>query len=270
MLDFVQRRFASYAELSYSRVATARNDKLSYVYLGTAFERCSSIVLNAKRHYGNRSSLVLDIKNAFASIEAKHIYRCFKMFLPDDLAWVMSRVFTYRGRLRQGPSASPQVFNLVMKKFDLKIARSVGAPIVPSVVCEYNKRKRMIECNEPRPTMVYTRYGDDLCFSSPKDHFPREIEECIRASVKEAGFRLNQKRMLGAKGVLRFPGVVMVNGCVQPDDSALERFASAILEFGENSKVVNGYKSYLQQFPRSGRRAAYKTINYLLSLSWKS
>ncbi len=41
----------------------------------TAFERGNSIIRNASYHYGNQSSLVLDLKDAFSSIKTKHVYR---------------------------------------------------------------------------------------------------------------------------------------------------------------------------------------------------
>jgi len=202
------------------------------------FSRGDSIIRNAERHQWNNSSLVLDLKDAFASIKTKHIFRFLKPSMGRNIAWVASRLLTYKGRLPQGAPSSPRVFNMMMQKFDYAMRETSG--------------------------VTYTRYGDDLCFSTKRAQFPKAAEKRIREIVENFHLRLNHKRKVGQNGILPLPGVRIVHGRIEPDIEALERWAEAIKE-NKPPEVLRGYESFLGQFSRSGRRYGRKRLATLVA-----
>lgn len=177
----------------------------------TAYWEGSSILRNTEPHRHNRSSLSLDMRNAFESIETKHVYRylCREKLLTiigwgysipmaefnRDEAWILSRLLTYRGRLRKGSPVSPFIFNLLCERID-------GA--LRQVVNTFRG-------------MAYTRYGDDLSFSSPDEVFPAKAEKLIRTVLSAHHIVLNEnKTKRYARGIMEFPGTVVVDGRVRP------------------------------------------------------
>lgn len=211
-----------------------------------------SIVRNAEYHQDNQSSLVLDLKDAFASIKTKHVYRFLRHFIPDNLAWTFSRVLTFEGRIRQGAPISQKLFDFLMERFDRAIADAINAPYG----FERDQTVYIIGGPPKLERMIYTRYGDDLCFSCPSPQFPHEVEEKVRRLVVQFGMRLNRKRLVGKERFLPLPGVQIVHGRIQPARDIIERMAGAI---GEGDLwVTAGYRNFLHQFPRRGRKKAYK------------
>ncbi len=106
-------------------------------------------------------------------------------------------------------------------------------------------------------TIVYTRYGDDICFSSPRSEFTGELEPKIRAVVAQFGLRLNSKRKTGEHGYLELPGVRIVKGRVEPDHKSIQAFAEAQSR-NAAPQVLAGYRSFFNMFPKSGRRQAHR------------
>lgn len=203
----------------------------------TAWNEGCSIVENAKLHAENLSSLSLDLRNAFESIQAKHIARVLErdFSLDRDSAWVVSKLLTFRGRLRQGAPVSPMVFNVMLRRFDREIVESL-------------------------PDLIYSRYGDDLCFSSSRSSFPESAKEKIRELIRSTGLSMNDsKTKEGRDGILEFPGVVVRGKRIIPNRDYFERVRIAA-HYGMSKEQIDGHRSFLRQFPRSGRRYAKQTL----------
>jgi hypothetical protein len=268
--------FAPSPELRTLHIAIARYlrnrlekiSKYNGLFPSVAFRRGDSIVRNARYHYGNQSSLVLDLRDAFGSIRTKHVFHCFKRMMSRELAWLFSRSVTYHGRLAQGSLVSPLVFNILMHRFDKAVIEATGASEIPHFVgvlsnCGLFEGRCMEYLRQHRP-LVYTRYGDDLSFSSPELEFPLGIEPRVREIVTQFGLKLNRRRKEGRQGILELPGVRVVKGRIQPDNKVLQRYALA-LSSGAPEQVVKGYRSFLNQFPRSGRRNAQRIAEGIAS-----
>lgn len=216
----------------------------------TAFWKGSSVIQNGLYHRKNSSSFVLDAKNAFESIKAKHIYRYLlrtgtMLYGPHDLyfsdraqAWIISRLLTYRGLLRQGSPASPFVFNLLCARLDMAMQKKL----------------------EPFPDVVYTRYADDFCFSAGAPVFPQQVERTIREVLREHHIVLNEKKTRrSGNGILDFPGIVIVRGKIRPPGEYVSRLAQGYMSF----KEWLGHTSFLHQFGRGGVPKTLKAQNLL-------
>lgn len=236
----------------------------------TAFAEGCSIIANAKYHRRNRSSWCLDLKGAFGQIKTKHVYRFligsgapFEGELSvesshgtkwRDAAWVFARLLTYRGRLRQGSPASPLVFNLLMRQFDREIAGTLGAPGRASELKMGIAWWKFDETPIKPSGIIYTRYGDDLCFSAPSEEFPVEAKQKVREVLAKHGLRVTERKIQeGRNGVMEFPGVVVVRGVIRPRAEYLAGVARQIQRGSLTEKAKRGHRAFLQQFGRSGR-----------------
>ncbi len=240
-------------------------------YPATAFRRGSSIVQNARFHRHNRSSWCVDLRDAFASIRTKvlggYLLRT-RVFTrggltvpPRDAAWVCSRLLTYRGRLRQGASVSPFLFNLLLRRLDETLAEIVHAPskyperyvpqgLYPLVQPDDGMSPwafRWIRAKQQGPR--YTRYGDDLCFSLPEETLPQHLKEQIRQCVRAHGYRLStRKERQGRHGVMEFPGCVVVHGAIRPPRSYIRILADQFRTGCLTEQQLRGHKGFLGQF----------------------
>lgn len=207
----------------------------------TAFGKGDSIIVNARYHLKSRSSLGLDLRRAFEQIETKHIQRCLLRWgVQPDASWVLARLLTRRGRLRLGAPTAPALFNLLLGRLDrdlLSVVRSASG-------------------------MIYTRYGDNLCFSASDDVFPSEFKRRVIETVRRHGFLLNYKKTVeGGNGILEFPGVVIVQGEMRP----LGRYIVNLAVRAENGALKNpevraGHRSFLNQFGTGGKRRVIEKI----------
>jgi len=213
-------------------------------YPATAYFPGCSVIKNAEYHRDSHSSLVVDIKDAFESVRTKHVYRFLRRRLPtqsEEVHKLISKLLTYCGRLRLGPSISPKLFNLMMMELDAKI----------------------LELIKSFPGMVYTRYADDLCFSSSEDWFPvQEIRWRLKSILESYGLRLNVKQKIGRHGNMEFPGVFVTNGRLTATMEVIRRFSEVRYDSGE----ARGFYSFFKQFSRASRKKIMKISNELVGV----
>jgi hypothetical protein len=231
----------------------------------------SGIIYNAQIHQYGKSSLHLDLSNAFEQIRAKHIYRYLKrqvvMLTPafnDSAAWLFAKLLTYNGRLRIGGVGSPAIFNLLMTDLDNFL------------------NERLVEYK-----VKYSRYGDDFCFSSKEEKFPVDLEQKIISWIIKPtrlysslnGYDLHQydfpalelnfkKIERGSNGILFFPGVVIINGSILPRKDWMESLSSKIWDLNEHQ--FSGSRGFLMQFPNESRRLMKKRFPKLKPLLYTS
>jgi retron-type reverse transcriptase len=127
---------------------------------------------NAERHKKNIFLLEMDITNFFGTITEKQVYRLFcNIGYNSKVAGVLANLCTYDDYLPQGAVTSPYIANLVCYHMDARING-------------YCSRK----------DVVYTRYADDLTFSSNNRTLLNKIEKFIKYIVKDEGFTINDKK----------------------------------------------------------------------------
>ena len=135
------------------------------------FVRGRSIATNAAVHTGKRVILKADLKDFFGSTKSPVIKRILiREGISKDVADEIVEICTLDGVLPAGAPGSPFIANLVGKHMDYRIA---------GLAEKYDA--------------AYTRYADDLCFSSdnPKlNHMLPALEHV----VKRCGYTLNSKK----------------------------------------------------------------------------
>lgn len=152
------------------------------------FKRNRSIITNARRHKNRRYVFNVDIENFFGSINFGRVRGYFtsdKNFqLQPKVATILAQIACFQNGLPQGSPCSPVISNLIGHILDIhlvKLAARVGC--------------------------TYTRYADDLTFSTNNPTFPTQIavEACekdhswqvgseLKHLIGKSGFALNSKR----------------------------------------------------------------------------
>lgn len=132
------------------------------------FVKGKSIKTNANSHLAKKNILSVDIKNYFESISKEMIIsNLVKIGFSHDVASWISSITTIEGYLVQGFCTSPTIANIVTHELDEKLKE----------LCANN--------------IEYTRYADDLYFSSQTVEIP--LNEITRV-IEGYGFKLNDKK----------------------------------------------------------------------------
>ena len=149
------------------------NQKISH-----AFIKKKSIVTNAAVHRNKRYILNVDLKDFFQSIHFGRVMGYFQknqdFEMNYEVAVTIAQIVCYRGCLPQGAPTSPLISNLI-------------GNIVDMSVIQLAKKYRL----------SYTRYADDMTFSTNDKHFLEKKEEFIcelREKIEKNGFKLNESK----------------------------------------------------------------------------
>lgn len=131
-----------------------------------------SILSNAACHVGREWVVTADLRDFFPSITSTRVAECLApLELDDETRQAVVQLVTRRGRLPQGAPTSPHLANLVARPLDRRLA---------GLAREHG--------------WTYTRYADDLAFSSPGSPAdattPHELIWIIGRIVVDEGFRL--------------------------------------------------------------------------------
>lgn len=140
------------------------------------FEKGKSIITNAELHKGKRYVLNIDLENFFDSFHFGRVRGFFFKNLDMSLeeATVLANLVCYNRVLPQGAPTSPIITNMICRFMDLKMI----------------KVAKKYKC-------TYTRYADDLTFSSSNRNFEEHIQEIVEnveKIVNKAGFNINHNK----------------------------------------------------------------------------
>ena len=144
---------------------------------------------NAKAHLGLNHHFVTDILSFYPSVSHRDVYDVFdsKINFTTEAARLATRLTTYQGELPQGTITSPRLADLAFLDIDRKL----------NSFCESRG-------------IVYTRYADDLTFSSGSS-FKQDIPE-IKKIVSRSDFRLHEGKKTSYKiGPIEVTGVIVTN-----------------------------------------------------------
>ncbi len=133
-----------------------------------------SIVTNSEFHVYGDYVLNIDLKDFFPSIHYSRI-KAVLTFKPIqlklDFAHLISNLCCFEGKLPQGAPTSPIITNIVSQRLDKNLMH-----LAHSNNC------------------FYTRYADDITFSSEKNIFTKEFMIKLDSIVKSEGFIINEKK----------------------------------------------------------------------------
>lgn len=146
-----------------------------------------------KPHVNKKYYLRLDIKNFFESINYKTLEEVFNYYFRindetnKEKLLDFIELVTLNGKVPQGAITSPTLSNIVFRQLDLRIYK-------------YCKKFKI----------TYTRYADDLLFSSENNYLHKEyFIKKIKYIISEMGFKLNNKKVRYDKDFISLNGFVI-------------------------------------------------------------
>jgi RNA-directed DNA polymerase len=131
--------------------------------LSHGFRKKHSIITNARPHKRRRYVLNLDIRDFFPSFNFGRVRGFFiknhHFALDDKIATLIAQIACFENMLPQGSPCSPVIADLISHPMDVRLAQ----------LAKQNQ-------------LTYSRYADDLTFSTSRKHFPPSV-----ATMKSAG-----------------------------------------------------------------------------------
>ncbi|MBE9203639.1 RNA-directed DNA polymerase [Synechocystis salina LEGE 06099] len=148
-----------------------------------------NIVTNAKAHAGKRFVLNLDLADFFGSVNfgrVRGLFMATPYNLPAKVATVLAQICCHEDKLPQGAPTSPIITNMLCAKMDSQLQRLAK------------------ECRA-----TYTRYADDITFSTTLKEFPEALAYAIETEdgdklllgdrllgiITDNGFNINEKKV---------------------------------------------------------------------------
>jgi len=167
------------------KLAQVLNDVYEPKVCAYGFIPEKGIIDNASQHTKRKLLLNIDLKDFFSQI---HFGRVRGMFmappyaLTDEAATTIAQLVCFRGRLPQGAPSSPVITNMICVPLDNALLR-----VAKKTNC------------------VYTRYADDISFSTYKTSFSHDLVfsdqygvhlgEELLAILKRNSFEVNEKKI---------------------------------------------------------------------------
>ncbi|WP_420642711.1 reverse transcriptase domain-containing protein [Candidatus Leptofilum sp.] len=177
-LKFIQRKLNEVLRCVYKPKASTHGFVLD-----------KNIRTNATMHCRKKYVLNLDLKNFFPSITFKRVRGLFMAIpyeLPEEVAVLLANICCHDRKLPQGAPTSPIISNLICSRLDTQL-RQLAV----------------------RYRCVYTRYADDITFSTRQKNFPQDlaqittvenkrtvvIGEPLKMLIGSNGFQINQNKV---------------------------------------------------------------------------
>ncbi len=137
-----------------------------------AYVKGKKLKENARFHKKRKVVITYDVQNFFHSIKKEVVEKLFlELGYSELLANLLSKLLTLRGGLPQGAPTSPYLSNIIMSGFD----KAIG---------EYCKKNNLF----------YTRYADDLSFSSNIDIEEDHLYDFVNTEMSKLKLTLNKQK----------------------------------------------------------------------------
>lgn len=152
------------------------------------FRKKRSILTNAARHLGRRVLIKIDLRDFFPSIGFDRVFGMFlSLGYPRQVALLMTNLTTHNRVLPTGAPTSPAISNIISRKLD----------------------KRFVRLGE-KNGFSYSRYADDLAFSSSGEHIIKMIP-FLKEIIHDEGFTVNEDklRILRNSGRQKLTGIIV-------------------------------------------------------------
>ncbi|OUS49977.1 Retron-type reverse transcriptase [Shewanella baltica] len=153
--------------------------------LSHGFVRERSIITNAEMHKNKKNVLNIDLENFFGSFNFGRVSGFFiknnSFLLEEVIATTIAQICCFNNELPQGSPCSPVITNLITHSLDIRLA---------SLAKKYS--------------CTYTRYVDDITFSTRKSTFPIQImnfedgeylpSQRLLHEITRSGFNINNSK----------------------------------------------------------------------------
>ena len=153
--------------------------------LSHGFTKKRSIITNAEKHIHQKNILNLDLCDFFDSFNFGRVRGYFiknkNFLLHTDISTVIAKIACLNDTLPQGSPCSPVITNLITHSLDIKLASLAK-----------------------KESCIYTRYADDLTFSTRKKLFSSKIVKVtkekiilgnkLKREIQRSGFSINDKK----------------------------------------------------------------------------
>lgn len=171
-------------------------------------------ISNANVHKGNKYFFTTDLKDFFPSINNRVVYQTFiKNSFSADASSVLTKLITYQGNVPQGIPTSTYITNITALPLDYDLVK----------LCNENEIK-------------YTRFVDDLSFSSKKDF--QKLTEQIIETIKKHKYKINDRKTLYKIGPTEITGVEVRNNVIKASEGILEKYNLATNEKRKKSLQI--------------------------------
>lgn len=174
-LRYIQRRLLKELYKYYDYYC--KENEISH-NISHAFERGKGIISNAFIHKNKKYIINVDLKDFFDSFHFGRVRGFFnknKYFeFPIEVSTIIAQLVCYKGKLPQGAPTSPMITNLICNVLDYKLL---------SLAKKYK--------------LDYTRYADDLTFSTNDKRIVEKYDEFInelKRVIIRNGFSINESK----------------------------------------------------------------------------
>lgn len=186
-------------------------------------KRCSNIT-NAKPHQGNKYIFTTDLQEFYPNITSERVYKTFcSLFSPHFSHW-LTNLTTWKYELPQGTPTSTHIANLVFLKTDVELIK----------LCNSNN-------------LTYTRYVDDLTFSSQQDF--KHLLKDILYIVSSNDFKISNRKTQ-YKGKQTVTGINIFLNKIDAPEKIIEK---AKLEI-ENKTELKPFGNYLNNIRKTNKK----------------
>lgn len=152
-LKFLQKRLSILLQDCIEEINVEKKIKTS---LSHGFKRKYSIITNSEKHRNKRYVFNIDLEDFFGTINFGRVRGFFienrNFRLNTKVATILAQIICYQNALPQGSPCSPVMSNLIAHILDIQLAR-----LAYKTGC------------------TYSRYADDITFSTNKKDFPKKI-----------------------------------------------------------------------------------------------
>lgn len=180
-LKLLQHRLSQllYECVNEINAATGHVEDENHQGVAHGFKRYHTIMTNGRPHVARRYVFNVDLHDFFGSINFGRVRGFFmkdnNFTLHEDVATVLAQIACHENKLPQGSPCSPVISNLIGHSLDMLLVRLASSAGV-----------------------TYTRYADDLTFSTNKKNFPSRIAVQLKEHKWEPGHDL--KRIVTRSG----------------------------------------------------------------------
>lgn len=181
-------------------------------------------ITNGKPHQGNKYKFTTDLQEFYPSIKHKQVYNTFLILgNSNHVAHWLTKLTTWKYELPQGTPTSTHIANLVFLEIDKKLI----------ALCKQHN-------------LTYTRYVDDLTFSSQQDFKP--ILNSILQIIINGDFNINYRKTK-YKGDQTVTGIDIFNNFIDaPEKIKVKAAAEKMVE-----SKIKPYSNYMQTIRRTNK-----------------